>query len=636
MMPSSFRLLLLTLLVTAIAAHRSIADAPPNIILIITDDQGYADLSAYDHSAPDIQTPHTDRIAKHGILFTQAYTTAPACSPSRAGLQYGKYQWRWGGTGWAPGVEPDAKNIAQRLQSAGYKTAYIGKNDYGVYNDSTHPKNLGYHEFLAFNRHAHDFFLHSQDIYDRTPDPDGGLNHLGPFLSHTGPKPFDSGYTTDIFTDTAIDFIQRHTDQPFFLTLSYNAVHHLIHQSPQKYLDRFGLKPIPNYNPDQPDADGDNTYRTYYNKHAYQIKDIVGDDLRQYYLANLACLDDNIGRLLNTLDQHQLTENTLIIFMSDNGGSPYTGANNQPLTAGKFGLFEGGIRVPFIISWPNQLDQKTYHHPVSTLDIMPTCLAAAGIDSDDPALEGHDLLPPLQADQPVGGPDRTLYWRWQGSYAMRRGDWKLAYTASANRPNYSDQWQHTRFNTRKLRLFNLKDDPAETTDLSQQHPQLKQKLYAEFQQAITVAPPVTLKQIGAVVTADSEETQREDNRATLAFDGLDNTIWHTTWSQPNTPAAFPHWIQADCRGRYLVKGIEYLPRSDSPNGRIADYTIQVSADGESWTDIATGHWPNDARLKRIKFKPTLTRYVRLVATQTYGDGKPHTSAAEFDIIIDPL
>ena len=226
----------------------------PNIIIIFTDDQGYADLSAYQHHAPDIHTPNMDRLAARGTIFTQAYVTAPVCSPSRAGWNTGQYQQRWDASaGWAPGLPPEIRNIAEYMKEAGYVTGRFGKNDYGVayfnHEAREYPLNHGYDEFLGFSAHAHDYFLMSEDIEKRTPDPKGASAHLGPLMHNDSYKSIDEGYTTEVFADAMIDFIERHRDEPFFAVLSYNSVHHLIHQVPKRYLDKYGVTEIPNYDP---------------------------------------------------------------------------------------------------------------------------------------------------------------------------------------------------------------------------------------------------------------------------------------------------------------------------------------------------------------------------------------------------
>lgn len=617
---------------SVVGASRGRIDLPdtPNILIIIVDDMGYADLSAFAHAAPDITTPQMDRLATDGTLFTRAYVTAPVCSPSRAGWNYGRCQWRWGGTGWGPGVSPDLKHLARYLKEAGYVTGKVGKNDYGTYNNSAAlPLNHGYDEFLGFNRHAHDFWLHSQETYHATPDPDGSSAHLGPMIHNGGKKPYPDGtHATDIFTDEAIDFMTRHQGKRFFLTLSYNAVHHLVHEAPNDYLAAEGVAPIPDYNPYSGQK-----YSAYYNRYN-NVNPISSYDMRRYYRASLRKLDDGIGQVLDALDRLQLTENTLIFFFGDNGGSPRTGANNAPLTGGKYALHEGGLRVPFMMRWPGQVPVgRVSDYPISTLDIVPTCLAAAGVTPEPNTLEGFDLLPALDANEPAGGAERAFVFKWQKTFAIIQGDWKL--TDVGNNKSAMHTYIAPTYTTVKKRLFNLKDDLRESVDLIQVHPEKAATLQQLYNDIVRDGQTNknTLASIGAVVTADSEELEDDDNAAVMAIDGDPATIWHTEWGEPGVPTPYPHWLQADCLKTYTFVGISYLPRASGSNGRIKSYTVEVGMDGQQWTQVASGNWPDNASKKEVRFNPVTGRYIRIVARSGYGNNKPHASAAEFDILL---
>ena len=454
----------------------------PNILLIVVDDQGYADFSPFKGHDKSISTPNISKLGKSGLVFTQAYVTAPVCSPSRAGILTGKNQFRWDKpASWGPGLPDDVKTIAEYLKEAGYRTARIGKNDLGRNfhkNDvREYPLNHGYDEFLGFSAHAHDYWLNSQEIKDRTPDPYGTSALLGPLMHNMGEKSYEEGYLTDILTDASIEFIERQEGKPFFLTLSYNAVHHLIHEVPQKYLDKYGVRAIPNYEPDSLMAYGNHkagTYAAYYDKYS-RVGAIQHDDLRKYYLANLECLDDNIGRVLNSLKKKQIDENTLVVFISDNGGSPLTGANNTPLTGGKYSLWEGGIRVPMALRWPGKIDaNKIENRYVSATDILPTLAKAGGAVLKDSLLDGIDLLEP--------DPNRLLVWKWQKTWAVRKGDWKLT-NAKENhwKSEPSAQYIKPIVDNLELKLFNIKEDAGERYDLSKKHPEKVKELEEAFQ-----------------------------------------------------------------------------------------------------------------------------------------------------------
>ena len=443
----------------------------PNFLIIVTDDQGYGDLTAFKHHAPDVQTPNMDRLAERGVLFSQAYVTAPVCSPSRAGWNTGRHQVRWDPkSSFLCGHPETEKNIAEIMKANGYTTARFGKNDYGLgfhdHEAHEYPLNHGYDEFLGFSAHGHDYFLLTKDIEDRTPDPKGHSAVVGPLMHNRGYKEFGEGYLTEIFTDATIDFLESHQEEPFFVTLSYNSVHHLIHQVPRRYLDKHGVREIPNYDPETMGS-----YEDWFKRYV-TLGEINADEFRRYYLANLNCLDDNIGRLLDTLDQLSLADNTIVIMFSDNGGAPNTGACNLPLAGSKFTLWEGGIRVPFILARPNESASGTIcDRTISTLDILPTCLQAAGIELPE-GLDGQAIPKDVTkiADQ------RDLFWRWGDSYAVRSGDWKLLHKGGRRGREPCDGIVERTELLQNTCLFNLKEDPSESQDLIDQHPEVVERL----------------------------------------------------------------------------------------------------------------------------------------------------------------
>jgi len=451
----------------------------PNFLIIVVDDQGYADLSAFEHHAKDVHTPNMDRLAARGILFTEAYTTAPMCSPSRAGWNTGIHQVRWDPASSFNCWHPDnVKNIAEIMKENGYVTACFGKNDYG--NSSLHkqnvreyPLNHGYDEFLGFSAHGHDYFLLSEDIEKRTPHPKGHSAVVGPLMHNRGYKNFDAGYTTEIFSDAAIDFFKRNQEKPFFVKLSYNAVHHLIHQVPKKYLDKHGVKEIPEYDPGTM-----GNYEEWFKRYI-TLDEITDDEMRRYYLANLNCLDDNIGRVLDALEDLSLADNTIVILFSDNGGPPTTGAWNLPLAGSKFTLWEGGIRVPFIVSRPGAPNAGVVsERPVSTLDILPTCLRAAGIDIPE-GLDGTVITEAFDRN-PAETADRSLFWSWNGGYALRSGDWKLLHRGgTSGGPPCRGIVERTEL-LQSTCLFNLRKDPSETQNLFHEYPETAERLQKEY------------------------------------------------------------------------------------------------------------------------------------------------------------
>lgn len=454
----------------------------PNILLIVIDDQGYADFTPFEKHDMSVSTPNITRLGKSGTVFTQAYVTAPVCSPSRAGILTGKNQFRWDKpASWGPGLPDDVKTMAEYLKEAGYETARIGKNDLGRNfhkNDvREYPLNHGYDEFLGFSAHAHDYWLNSQTIKDRAPDPYGTSALLGPLMHNMGEKSYEEGYLTDILTDESVEYIKRKREKPFFLTLAYSAVHHLIHEVPKRYLDKYGAKEIPNYDPDSLMAFENHkpgTYSAYYDKYS-RVGAIKADELRNYYLANLNCLDDNIGRVLDVLKEQNMEKNTVIVFISDNGGSPLTGANNSPLTGGKYSLWEGGIRVPLAISWAGNIEAgKVETNYVSATDIMPTLLRIANTKVTDTTLDGISLFKP--------DPKRLLVWKWQKTWAVRQGDWKLT-NAKENhwKSEPSAEYIAPIVDNMELKLFNVAKDPGERVDLAERHPEKVKELETAFE-----------------------------------------------------------------------------------------------------------------------------------------------------------
>ena len=450
------------------------------MVIIVTDDQGYGDLSAYPSAAKDVSTPNMDRLAAKGLLFTRAYVTAPVCAPSRAGWNTGRYQQRWDlKLGQTPGLPKGERTIAEYFKSAGYATGKVGKNDFGSGYHSQegreYPLNHGYDEFLGFSSHAHDYFRLSEEVEKSTPDPHGHSASLGPLFENRGRRSFESGYLTEIFTDRGIQFLEKHRSEPFFLHMAYNSVHTLVHEVPDKYARKFGVKPIPKYDPKTMGK-----YVDYYDKYAV-LGAISDQEMRKYYLANLACLDDNIGRLLDAMDRLRLAENTLVLFFSDNGGTQHGGGSNRPLRGTKSTTFEGGIRVPFMMRWPGTLPAgKTYSHRVSTLDVLPTCLEAAGI-SPSAKLDGQSFLQAAKTGAPSPAESRPLFWHYRDRWAVISGEWKLVSSPDPGGPRAHQILYEGDSAAARPALFNLTKDPAEQRDVSKANPDVVQRLNRLFE-----------------------------------------------------------------------------------------------------------------------------------------------------------
>ena len=401
---------------------------PPNIVLIVTDDMGYADIGL--HGGREIPTPNIDALMKSGTRFTDAYVTGPYCSPTRAGLLTGKYPQRFGHEFNLPvnaqmidtGLPLTETLLPARLKTAGYRTAMFGKWHLGL-GESYHPMSRGFDEFFGFLGGEHSYIAVGE-----------GIN---PLLD--GRKPAAGvTYLTDVLADRAVDFIKRSRSSPFFLYLAFNAVHTPM-QAPEKYLARFPK---------------------------------ITDPQRKSYAAMLSAMDDGIGRTMEAIRTSGLDENTLVVFMNDNGGPTMPGttinaSSNAPLRGSKRQTWEGGIRVPFALRWVGRVPQgRVERRPVIQLDVFPTALAAAGIATNDLKIDGVNLLPFLTGSS-LQRPHDTLYWRLGEHMAIRQGDWKLVKTAEG--PLRTGSFD-TLESLAEAQLFDLSKDIGEKNNLAATEP----------------------------------------------------------------------------------------------------------------------------------------------------------------------
>jgi len=394
---------------------------PPNVVLILVDDLGYGDTGVY--GSKTIPTPHIDALAADGVRFTDAYVTAASCSPSRAGLISGRYQQRFGfefNTSGAAithrtsrGLDPAAVTLADVFRQAGYTTGVFGKWHLGT-RDYLHPLHRGFDEFFGFLAGAHSFLpaKSNEPIYSTV------MRGSTPLI--------EPAYLTDAFARETVNFIKAHKEEPFFVYVPFNAVHTPL-EATDKYLKRFPNEANPR---------------------------------QQAYNAMTSALDDAVGEIVRALKDAGIDDNTLIIFLNDNGGPIYTKVqSNGPLRFGKLFLFEGGIRVPMIVRWPGVLrGGSVYRKPVSSLDVFPTACAAAGTDlPSDLGLDGVDLLPYLKGDN-SDLPHDALFWSNGPNKAVRLGNWKMIVAGD-----------------HKF-LFNLKDDIGEAKNLAGQKPDVVRRL----------------------------------------------------------------------------------------------------------------------------------------------------------------
>jgi arylsulfatase A-like enzyme len=403
------KLLLLAALVTGVAAPGATRQQSgqsarkPNIVFILGDDLGYCDVSMY--GCREIPTPNIDSIAAAGVKFTNGYVTAPVCSPSRAALMTGRYQHRYGFEFNAGplqraladpemGLPTSEITLAQMMKQAGYATGMVGKWHLGLH-DKFHPINRGFDEYFGFLFGANMYIDPAQPGV-KSSDPEGvGVRirtERNPILRGQAPIE-ENEYLTEAFAREAVAFIERRRNVPFFLYAPFNAPHTPL-QATQKYFDRFP-----------------------------QIK----DERRRIYAAMVSALDDAVGAILKKLRDTGLEQDTLVVFMSDNGCATYTGAcTNDPLRLGKLTHFEGGFRVPFAMRLPGRIKAGlVYERPISSLDLFPTAVALAGGKLPaDRGYDGVDLLPYLTGKKKTP-PHEVLCWRNGENAGVRKGNWKL-------------------------------------------------------------------------------------------------------------------------------------------------------------------------------------------------------------------
>ncbi len=359
------------------------AKGRPNVIIILADDLGYGDVGF--NGCKDIPTPNIDRIAKNGVVFNNAYVTYAVCAPSRAGLITGRYQDRFGYSrnplyrpfDSAIGIPLSEQLLPELLQKAGYKTMGIGKWHLGTH-EKFRPWNRGFDEYFGFIGGGHRYFPSEYDIAHQDSAKDEGQSYRTKLVRNNQVVD-EKEYLTDALSREAVSFVNRNAKQPFFMYLAYNAPHSPL-QATQKYLDRFA--------------------------HITNTK-------RRTYAAMVSAVDDGVGALLQKLAQLKISENTIVIFLSDNGGPEQDNASdNGVLRAGKGSLYEGGIRVPFAMQWPAQIKAGTlYNESISALDIFATVSNnVAGASRPKNQLDGVDLIPYLKGVAKTA-PHEYLFWR---------------------------------------------------------------------------------------------------------------------------------------------------------------------------------------------------------------------------------
>ncbi len=413
----------------------------PNVLLIFSDDQGMHDLACYGGEFP---TPNLDALAAAGTRFTQWYVASSICTPSRYGLLTGRYPSRsrdgllgalmfLGEEDEARGIRPEETTIAERLREARYRTALIGKWHLGHGEAAFLPTRHGFERFFGHTGGCVDFFTLR---YGSREDWCHQERHVRP-----------AGYATEVITNAAVEFLGAQTaEQPFFLFLAYNAPHFAKGWDAEAGKTENIMQPRP--------------------EDLERVKGIE-DPLRRAFAAKVVGMDDGIGRVLAALEERELARNTLVIFMTDNGGDPVYGGSNEPFRGVKATLYEGGIRVPCLMRWPGRIPVgRTCEAVAGAIDLFPTLARLAGLEVEASELDGRNITPLL-----LGGPGEEREMLWQlGAHAelgrsnwsaLRAGDWKLVAAPDA-----------------APELFNIAKDPSEKYDLAAEEPERLRKLLA--------------------------------------------------------------------------------------------------------------------------------------------------------------
>jgi len=486
-------------------ADSGLKEDKPNIILILADDLGFNDVSYYNGGAADgsLLTPHIDSLAEEGVAFLNGYAASPVCSPSRAAIMTGRYSSRygfeftpypaqaarimnllrkdgelatigledvqWDEVGLTVGGLPNEEiTIAEMLQDNGYYTAHIGKWHLGGFNDGMRPNDQGFDDSLMLNSSLY-FPKNHPDIVNAKIDSaveDMVWASSQYAASFNGSEPFEpGGYITDYYTDEAVKVIDNNKDRPFFLYLGHFAPH----------------------NPLQ-------SLRKDYEKHSHMENHTL-----QVYAGMIEALDRSIGKILSALEKNGLTENTLIIFASDNGGAGYIGLDdiNKPYRGWKLTHFEGGMHIPFFAKWPAKIkkDMK-YNKRIHHTDIFSTILGAANIEPPkEITIDGVNLIPFL-TNEKRGEPHETLYWKNVTYQAIIHDNWKL---------------MRSKYPKEKEYLYNLEKDPYEQNNLALLEPEIKILLHEKLNTHIESMPePSWPQSVFMPVVIDKPQTEYKE------------------------------------------------------------------------------------------------------------------------------
>lgn len=448
------------------------AGTKPNIVVIVSDDHGYADRSILGVQ-DDVSTPSLDRLAQEGTSYANAYVTAPICSPSRAGLAAGSYQQRWGAK-WFDNSEvcpEDVPTIAELLKAEGYTTGYFGKVHYGTehHGDRGTPPQHGYDEsfygLAGESMGRLNYMHHSEEAVAEYGEEPAFRMAVQPLWNGEEPQELE-GFLTDAIGERTRQFVSDHADKPFLATVAFNAVHNFCWQLPAEELEKRGLPAYEDWNP------GAGEYIDWYDG-------AISPNLengRAYYLAQLELMDQQIGLILDQLDDLGLSENTIVVYLTDNGGSTCNYGVNLPLRGTKYTLWEGGVRVPFLMRWPGRVPAgHTSQELTSSMDILPTAMAAAGAD---PSSYSHVDGLALIDDDGLAAGHGVLHWDCGWQWSLRRGDIKLSWVEPGSPIAKAILDVEHADPGSGFVLTDLAADPSESVNLAESRPELVAELAA--------------------------------------------------------------------------------------------------------------------------------------------------------------
>jgi arylsulfatase A-like enzyme len=621
----------LTVLPAPLLARAASAEPrQPNIIYIIADDLGYGEVGCYGQEW--IRTPSIDRIAAQGIRFTQHYSAFPVSAPARCSLMTGKHpghsyirdngnppgRWHNADAGMFPGQLPipdETVTIAEILKGQGYATGAMGKWGLGFEGSQGAPTNQGFDLFFGYycQIHAHNHYPRFLWRNDEQVPLEGNTREL------TGAQ-----HSQGLFVEEAKQFIRAHEDEPFFLFMPL-IIPHLSIQVPQEYVDAY-LDVIP---------EEEHTHRGYL-KHPTP---------RAAYAGMVTYMDEGIGEVVDLVDELGLTEDTLIIFTSDNGptynrlgGSDSDFFNSSgPLRGRKGDMYEGGIRVPMVARWPGHIEPDTDSDHISALwDVLPTLCEVSG--AEIPAdTDGLSFLPALTGKKQAA--HEFLYWEFPsygGQQAVRLGDYKALRRDCFKNPNAP------------IQLYDLSKDIGETTDIAADHPEIVKEAWRVIKRehvdselfpfpepqpkssAGMAKGPIISKDTWKLVRVSSESAFN-GKTGDKAFDGDAGTWWHSEWR--DRKADHPHEIVIDLSATHEITGLRYLPRQDGGiNGTIVEYEFFVSSDASDLgAPVSAGSFNGKTTEQEVRFEKVEGRYICLRSLSAVG-GQPFAAAAEITLL----